>query len=279
MAVLPFRNNSRDSSNSYFINGLAESILNNLANIQGFAVRSRTSVEKYRETNLSLPEIAKALGVNYIVEGSGQKYGNEVALNIQLVKADSDKPLLSKQYIRKIEKVGDFIALQREIAYQLAAEIESTVKPNDINWYKSIKTRNFVALNNYFQGIELHHQAELSKENTIALESKAMEKFRKAIEADPNFAWPMLQMGWIYYIFYSRRDMDPQFLDSAFFFARKAISMDSTYPGGYGLLGFLYQHTGENKKALEAQQLTLKYSVKRARTFRWWLQAVKFNLF
>jgi TolB-like protein len=105
IAVLPFKNDSRDTTNAYFINGLMESILNNLSNTPDFNVRSRTSVENYRNTTKSLPEIAKELGVNYIIEGSGQKYGDLVVLNIQLLEANTDRHLLSKQYRREVKEV------------------------------------------------------------------------------------------------------------------------------------------------------------------------------
>lgn len=89
IAVLPFKNDSPDSTNAYFINGLMESILNNLSDIEDLDVRSRTTVEKYRGGSKSLIEIAKELSVNYIVEGSGQKYGDEILLNIQLIEANT----------------------------------------------------------------------------------------------------------------------------------------------------------------------------------------------
>ena len=86
IAVLPFINDSDDSSNVYIINGLMESILNNLQKIENLRVISRTSVEKYRNTNKTIPEIAKELNVSYFVEGSGQKIGDKILLNVQLYK-------------------------------------------------------------------------------------------------------------------------------------------------------------------------------------------------
>ncbi len=258
MAILPFINDSRDSSNTYFINGLMESILNNLANIDGFNVRSRTTVEKYRNSNLSLTQIANDLGVKYIVEGSGQKYGNTVVLNIQLMDAKSDRHLLSKQFTREITEVSDFIEFQKEIALQIASEIRSTVGPDDVKWYKQINTQNYVSLNYYYNGFELHKQAQLSKD-PADLERKAMILLKKSLGADSSFTWPMIQLGWIYYSLYSSQEYDPVLLDSAFYFANKALSVDSTIGAGYGLLGSLYQFTGKNEKALETMLTALKY--------------------
>ena len=91
IAVLPFKNDSNDSTNVYIINGLMESILNNLQKIEDLRVISRTSVEKYRNIPKIIPEIARELNVNYFIEGSGQKIGDQILLNIQLIEASSDK--------------------------------------------------------------------------------------------------------------------------------------------------------------------------------------------
>ena len=93
IAILPFKNMSSDSTNLYFVNGLMESSLNNLQKIKNLRVISRTSVEKYRNTNKTISEIAKELNVNFIVEGSGQRIGDQVLLNIQLIDAINDTPI------------------------------------------------------------------------------------------------------------------------------------------------------------------------------------------
>lgn len=82
IAVLPFINDSPNDSNQYFINGIMDKVLNNLQLVKELRVISRTSVEQYRNTAKSVPEIAKELGVNYIVEGSGQRYGNSFSVSV-----------------------------------------------------------------------------------------------------------------------------------------------------------------------------------------------------
>ena len=97
IAVLPFKNESNDSTNVYLINGLMESTLNNLQQIKDLKVTSRTTAEKYRNTSRSIPEMADELNVNYFVEGSGQKIGDRILLNIQLIDGRSDRHLWAKQ--------------------------------------------------------------------------------------------------------------------------------------------------------------------------------------
>ncbi|GAF96372.1 unnamed protein product, partial [marine sediment metagenome] len=91
IAVLPFINDSEDKGNEYFINGTMEAILNNLAKIEDLRVVSRTSVLQYRDNPKPMKEIAKEMDVSYILEGSGQKYGNNVKLTLQLIDGVNDK--------------------------------------------------------------------------------------------------------------------------------------------------------------------------------------------
>jgi TolB-like protein/AraC-like DNA-binding protein len=105
LAVLPFKNDSPDSNNVYFMNGLMEAILDDFQKIEDLKVTSRTSVEKYRTASLTIPELSTELNVNYIVEGSGQKIGDEIILTIQLIEAQTDKHLWSKRYQRELKDI------------------------------------------------------------------------------------------------------------------------------------------------------------------------------
>ncbi|MCJ7488275.1 MAG: protein kinase, partial [Candidatus Aminicenantes bacterium] len=102
IAVLPFINDSPDQENTYFINGVMEEILGNLQKIKALRVISRTSVEQYRERKKSVREIAEELGVNYIVEGSAQKYGNAFRLRAQLIMAERESHLWGESFQQKI---------------------------------------------------------------------------------------------------------------------------------------------------------------------------------
>lgn len=93
IAVLPFVNNSGDMSNTYFVNGLMVSVLNDLQKIEDLKVISRTSVQKFRENPKTIPEIGEELKVSYLVEGSGQKMNDKILLSIQLLDATKDEPI------------------------------------------------------------------------------------------------------------------------------------------------------------------------------------------
>jgi TolB-like protein len=127
IAVLPFINDSPDESNAYFINGIMEEILNNLLMIKELRVLSRTSVENYKKTIKTIPEIAKELGVIYILEGSGQKYGNKIRLNVQLIDAKNNKHLWSESYENEVSEISDIMSVQTQIAKAIATEIKAQI--------------------------------------------------------------------------------------------------------------------------------------------------------
>jgi TolB-like protein len=129
IAVLPFANDSPSDSNQYFINGVMEEILNNLQETKDFKVLSRTSVEPYRTTTKSIPEIGKNLGVTYIVEGSGQKFGNTYNLRVQLIDAKNNKPLWAESYNKEILDAKDIYSIQTEISQAIVNEIKSKFTP------------------------------------------------------------------------------------------------------------------------------------------------------
>jgi adenylate cyclase len=120
IAVLPFINDSGSDSTTYFINGLMEEILNNLQKIKDFRVLSRTSTEQYKGFSIpTVPEIAKKLGVNYIVEGSGQKLGNFYRLRVQLIAAKKEKHLWAESYQKEIKGTQDIFSTQSDIAQSM----------------------------------------------------------------------------------------------------------------------------------------------------------------
>lgn len=190
IAVLPFKNDSGDSTNVYLINGLLESTLNNLQKIQDLRVISRTSSEKYRNTDKSIPEIGKELNVSYFVEGSGQKIGNEILLNIQLIEAGTDKHLWAKQYKREITSIFE---LQQEIAISIAAEINAIITPEEQNLIQKQPTNNLEAYDYFLKG-----QNEYIKATDEGYRM-AIGYFEKAIDLDPEFAKAHAGMAICYY--------------------------------------------------------------------------------
>ena len=129
IAVLPFRNDSPNDTTGYFINGIMEEILSNLAKSEDIKVLSRTSVEPYRNTTKSIAEIAKELGIVYVLEGSGQKYGTNIRLNVQLIDTKNDKHLWSESYEMGSLEVNEIIKVQTQISQAITTEIKALITP------------------------------------------------------------------------------------------------------------------------------------------------------
>jgi TolB-like protein len=187
IAVLPFRNDSASDSTTYFINGLMEKILNNLQLIKELRVISRTSVEQYRNTSKSIPEIAKEQGVNFIVEGSGQKYGNTFSVSVQLIKAAKENHLWGNSYEREIKEIRDITGVQSEIAQSIAEELKVVITPEEKQLISRIPTTNLTALDFFERGRDEHIKYWLDNSKTISLQ-KAISFYKLALKNDSSFA-------------------------------------------------------------------------------------------
>lgn len=190
IAVLPFKNDSNDSSNVYLISGLMDATLSNLQQIEGLRVVSRTTAEKYRNTSKTITELSKELDARYFVEGSGQKIGDRIVLNIQLIDGVDDKHIWSHQY-RKDAK--DIFELQEEIARNIAQEIEVIITPQAARRIGKKPTRSVEAYEHYLKGKDLFYQ---STSQSLAA---SIPMFRKAIELDNGFALAYANAAMVYY--------------------------------------------------------------------------------
>jgi TolB-like protein len=200
IAVLPFINDSQNDSTTYFINGVMEEILTNLQTIKDLRVISRNSVEQFRTlTRPSTPDIARRLGVNYLVEGSGQKYGNKFRLRVQLIKAAKENHLWAKSYEQKISETNDIFIVQSQIAEAIAKELRAVITPQEekLIWQKP--TIDTIAYDYYLKG----------KQYLVGLRfDSAIEMFSKAIDKDPGFALALLARSDLYSTIFLTRGIE-----------------------------------------------------------------------
>ncbi|TPE42406.1 helix-turn-helix domain-containing protein [Pontibacter mangrovi] len=250
VAVLPFKNESSDSSNLYFVNGLMEAALSNLQKIKDLRVVSRTSVEQFRDTNTPIPEIAETLHVSYIVEGSGQRVGDRVLLNIQLIDASRDQPIWAKQYSRK---VVDVFALQNEVAREIADAIKVIVTPAELERIERKPTENMVAYDYYLQALD-----PFLTRTHEGLE-RAIPLFEKAIEHDPEFALAYAGLAISYY-FLDIYQVNKQYTGQISNYADKALLYDAKSAESLTAKAFYYMHRKEFRLALPYLEKALEYN-------------------
>jgi adenylate cyclase len=182
VAILPFKNDSPDEENTYFVNGLMEEVLNNLQKIKDLRVISRTSVEQYRNQTKAIPEIARELGVNYIVEGSAQKYGSAFRLRAQLIMASKESHLWGESYQQKITEVEDIFRIQSQIAESIAKELKAVINPQEKDLIEKIPTKELEAYDAYLKGQFYWRKLTQNDLDT------AMQYFELAKEKDPKYA-------------------------------------------------------------------------------------------
>ncbi|MFC7524599.1 helix-turn-helix domain-containing protein [Parapedobacter sp. GCM10030251] len=250
IAVLPFKNDSNDSTNVYLINGLMESTLNNLQQIKDLRVVSRTSAEKYRHTAKSIPELAGELQVNYVVEGSGQKIGNRILLNIQLIDAQQDRHLWARQYERE---VTDIFQLQQEIAKEIAREVRAIVTWEEQKRIEQIPTTDLAAYDLFLKAAELMRQGgRANLETAIALLKQATGRDREF-----GLAYAVTAIAYHYLDVFQQQ---PQYVDSIGSYADKALLCSPTSAESLFAKGLHYVNQKAYASAIPYLEKALTYN-------------------
>src|SRR5262249_42535657 len=150
IAVLPFENRSRDPDNAYFADGIHDEILTSLSKVADLKVISRTSTQHYKSAPENLPEIARQLGVAYILEGSMQKSGDAVRVNVQLIKAANDSHLWAETFDRKLT---DIFSVESEVAKTIAEQLQAKLTESEEQALAAKPTNNPEAYDAYLRGL------------------------------------------------------------------------------------------------------------------------------
>ncbi len=242
IAVLPFRNDSPNDSTTYFMNGVMEEILNNLQKISDFSrVLSRNSVEQFRNnTSKSTPEIAKKLNVNYIVEGSGQKYGNTFRLRVQLIDAKNEKHLWGESFEQEIKSPKDIFGIQSQVAQAIASKLEATITPQEKQLIEKTSTDNLEAYRLYMQGNSLMFQ------QTEDAYRKAINYYHQSVTLDSGFAQAYAGLAFAYLELGGWMVTSPssEFIPQAKKWALKTLEINKNLAETYFVLGsikYLYE--------------------------------------
>ena len=229
IAVLPFVNISNDPEQEYFSDGLTEEIIDRLTKIPDLRVISRTSVMEYKKSDKRIPEIAKELGVAYILEGSVRKSENTLRITFQLIKAVNDEHLWSETLDRPMTEI---FQMQKDIATQLATYFEITLTESEKGSLSQIPTRSISAYDYYLKAREMSSERSLESK-------KAIELLKKALSVDPQFVEAMASLAY----FYSKTGQSESIEnengpDSALYYAKKAIALSPSSPRANFAMGW-----------------------------------------
>ena len=254
VAVLPFENLSDDKGNAYFASGMRDEILTRLAGLRGLKVISRTSTEQYgsRPTNLKL--VARQLGVATLLEGSVQKAGDQVHINVQLIDARTDAHLWAQSYDRSLKNI---FGIQRDVAEKVAAALQLQLMPAEAARLASAPTRNQEAYDLYLRATSHFNRANDQVMLVPREVPLAMALYRKALAKDPTMALAaagLAEMNMSMYWF--GPDRTEARLMAAKAAAEQALALQPGLGEAHYALG-LYHYWGRREYALAVQQFKI----------------------
>jgi TolB-like protein/DNA-binding winged helix-turn-helix (wHTH) protein len=228
IAVLPLQNLSNDADQEYFTEGMTDALITDLAQIASLKVISRTSVMRFKTTDKSLPEIARELNVDGIVEGSVQRSGGRVRINIQLVHGSSDQHLWARSYDREL---GDTLQLQGEVAEDIAERVSAKLAgPGQLHGLSI--ALNIYAYDDYLMGRQ--YVRRLKRDNVI----KGIQFLERSIQGDPNYAPAYAELSDAYQILAAFNHFPPrEVLPKARAAAARALELNENLAEAHVYMG------------------------------------------
>jgi TolB-like protein/Tfp pilus assembly protein PilF len=261
--VLPLQNLSGDPTQEYLADGMTEELIGRLANIHGLRVISRTSAMHFKNTQLSVPEIAKTLGVDAIVEGSVIREGNQVRVHAQLIRGTSDEHIWAGEYQREY---GSLLALQDEVARSIAERIEVSLTPEERQTLASTHPVDPEAHEDYLKGRYYFNQRTRDAMN------KSIGFFQQAIAKDPKYALAYCGLADAYALLGFRGGFPSKdALSRAKAAALKAIELDDTLAEPHASLAFIAEtHEWDWATAEREYKRALELNPGDARAHHWY---------
>ncbi|MFC1702779.1 tetratricopeptide repeat protein, partial [Pseudomonadota bacterium] len=264
IAVLPFDNRSRNVDDEYFTEGMHDDLLTNLARIASLKVISRTSVNQYKGTQKTIPQIAEELGVATVMEGAVQRSGNTVRINVQLIDAKTDEHLWAEIFDRELTAENLF-AIQSEISQKIANALEATLSPEEEQRLNDFPTQSMEAYNAYLRGRQL-----LPQRNAKDL-GKAMESFEQAVELDPEFALAWVGIAESASLLEAHGTLNPdkqlQIMEKAI---GRALEIDPNLGEAYVSQGSLFDDLGQTEQAEAAYKRAIELSPNYPTAYHWY---------
>jgi TolB-like protein/DNA-binding winged helix-turn-helix (wHTH) protein/Flp pilus assembly protein TadD len=261
LAVLPLENLSGDPEQEYFADGMTDALISDLGKIEALRVISRTSVMQYKQVRKPLPEIARELDVDAVIEGSVLRAGKQVRITVQLMRAEPEEQLWSQSYQRDLSEI---LALQREVARAIAREIKIVVTPEEETRLAGARASNPGAYEAYLKG---RYQNSTAKGTKLAI-----EYFQQALEKDPNYAPAYAGLAQAYNIA-RRRGVLPrkEAITRAKAAVEKALEIDPTLGEAHTSLARIrFSHDRDWSGAERAFKRAIELNPNNAATHHWY---------
>ncbi len=259
IAVLPFTNISGDPEQEYFADGITEDIITELSKFQQLFVIARNSSFKFKNKPADAREVARQLGVRYVLKGTIRRNEETLRITAQLIDANTGTNLWAKRYDRPLSEI---FAVQDEVTQEIAAILASSVKKADLS-RAARKIPN--ELTAYDLVLRAHELTERSLSQQSVLEARVM--LTRAIEIDPSFAQAYVRLGRGYYRASVLQWDGPEALDKAFEMAQRAIALDGSSASAYDFLGRIYLRRRQHDTAIATQKKALSLNPNRADSY------------
>ena len=246
IAVLPFANLTNHPGEEYFVDGITSDIITDLSRFSTLFVIAANSTFHYKGQAVKVREVARELGVRYVLEGSVQRIGGTIRINAQLIDAISGHHVWAEHYDRPAQ---DLFAVQKQITQNIVGTIGSEsggLMQAELERIAHSSTDNLTAYDFYLRGVA--YDLRRTKEDNLL----ARRMFEQAVRADPSYARAVAALGDSYLqdIWGDWAESREQALLRAEEFAQQAIEVDSSEPWGYAVLGFAYQLRARNDQAI-----------------------------
>jgi TolB-like protein/Tfp pilus assembly protein PilF len=233
IAVIPFTNMTGDKEQEFISDGVTEEILNHLSKISSMKVISRQSSMKYKDSKLSMPEIAAVLGVANILEGSVRRSGDKVRITAQLIDGKTDKHIWSEDY--DYRDLKDIFAMQTDVSMQIASKLKAKLTGLEKGGLSKTSTANIQAYKYYLKG--RHYWDKRSKESYDSAEAN----YKRAIDLDPEYALAYSGLADCYT--YNQKNIaQVEAIPIARAYAAKALTLDNTLSEAMTTLAFIQSH-------------------------------------
>jgi len=247
VAVLPFKNMSGDPGQEFFSDGFTEDIITTLAKIPRMLVIARESSFTFKGKSVQIQEIGRDLGVRYVLEGSIQKFGDEIRITAQLIDATTGHHLWAEKYDRELK---DIFAMKDEITMKIATVLQVKLTDGEMaNW--GPETESFEAYIKVMQSWE-HFRAFTPDDNILS-----RQKAKEALDLDPNYSSATEMVAWTLFMdgVFGTSKTPEKSIEQAFELAQKVLDRGDSDAGAHFLIGYAYSLKGQFDKAISELEI------------------------